>query len=351
MRTFILAVVFFFGFTSQLVKADELVLQNSAPDRYVVVKGDTLWDISGRFLKQPWRWPEIWNLNRDEIKNPHWIYPGDVVVLDRSGATPRLRLLKSEKYGSGSVSGRGKLSPQIRSEPYGTGALPSISPAAIEPFLSKPLVTDDKDSLTGNPYIVATDGDRVILGTGNTAYVRGLKEQDGAFWQIFRPGKALVDPDSQETLGYEAIYLGEARVTQFGEPATIEVTKSTQEITIRDRLALPPPQTSISYVPHAPTQPIEGRVISVYGGVAEAGQNDIVSISKGLRDGIEVGHVLALYRRGKIAKPLNGESEGIKLPDERYGLLFVFRTFEKLSYGLVVQTSRPVKILDTVRTP
>ena len=117
MRTFILAVVFFFGFTSQLVKADELVLQNSAPDRYVVVKGDTLWDISGRFLKQPWRWPEIWNLNRDEIKDPHWIYPGDVVVLDRSGATPRLRLLKSEKYGSGSVSGRGKLSPQIRSEP------------------------------------------------------------------------------------------------------------------------------------------------------------------------------------------------------------------------------------------
>lgn len=351
MRTFILAVVFFFGFTSQLVKADELVLQNSAPDRYVVVKGDTLWDISGRFLKQPWRWPEIWNLNRDEIKDPHWIYPGDVVVLDRSGATPRLRLLKSEKYGSGSGSGRGKLSPQIRSEPYGTGALPSISPAAIEPFLSKPLVTDDKDSLAGNPHIVGTDGDRVILGTGNIAYVRGLKEQDGVFWQIFRPGKALVDPDTQETLGYEAIYLGEARVTQFGEPATIEITKSTQEITIRDRLALPPPQTSISYVPHAPTQAIEGRVISVYGGVAEAGQNDIVSISKGLRDGIEVGHVLALYRRGKIAKPLYGESEGIKLPDERYGLLFVFRTFEKLSYGLVVQTSRPVNILDTVRTP
>jgi hypothetical protein len=326
--------------------ADEIKLQDNPPDRYVVVKGDTLWDISGRFLKEPWRWPEIWHLNKAEIKDPHWIYPGDVVVLDKSGGTPRLRLVKSEKFGSGVD----KLSPQIRVVDSHITAIPSIPPAVIEPFLKKPLVTEE-GALDRSPTIVAPEENKVILGAGSRAYVRGVEEKDGAFWQIYRPGKALIDPDSNETLGYEAIHLGDAKVTKFAEVSTINILKSNQEIMLGDRLVPPPQDGFSSYVPHAPDKAVKGRIISVYGGLAEAGQNAVVSISLGRKDGMEVGHVLALLRYGEIFRPRIGEQAEVKLPDERYGLIFVFRTFERVSYALVVQTTRPVNALDLVETP
>jgi hypothetical protein len=352
-KLLVLTVVSLWGFISLPATADEIQLQDNPPERYVVVKGDTLWDISGRFLKQPWRWPEIWGMNREQIKDPHWIYPGDVIVLDKSGATPQLRLLKGKKHDAAereTPPGTVKLSPKVRIEEAHAGAIPSISPADIEPFLSKPLVTSEA-GLAKSPYIVAAEESRVILGTGNKAYVRGIKAQDGAFWQIYRAGKALVDPDSGETLGYEAIYLGDATVTHAGEPATILITKAVQEINTGDRLLPPPDQVFNTYVPHAPEKTIKGRVISIYGGVAEAGQNAIVTLSKGSRDGLENGNVLALYRHGDTVAALDGDKGTIKLPDERYGLVFVFRTFDRVSYALTVQANRPVKIQDVVQTP
>jgi hypothetical protein len=333
-------------FISFSANADELKLQDNAPDRYVVVKGDTLWGISGRFLKDPWRWSEIWRMNKDQIKDPHWIYPGDVVVLDKSGTSPALRLVKQEKMGAGVA----KLSPQARIESMHSTAIPSIPPSAIEPFLSRPLVTE-KGALDQSPHIIAPEENRVVLGAGNRAYVHNLKEGDGTFWYVYRPGKALVDPDSNETLGYEAIYLGDARVAKFGEVSTIDIVKSNQEILTDDRLLAPPKETFTSYAPHAPEKTISGRIISVYGGVAEAGQSAIIAISRGTKDGVENGHVLALYRHGEKLRPRHGAETDIKLPDERYGLVFVFRTFERVSYALVMQSNRPVNALDVVQNP
>jgi hypothetical protein len=333
-------------FISFSAGAEELKMQDNPPERYVVVKGDTLWAISGRFLKNPWQWPEIWRMNKDEIKDPHWIYPGDVVVLDKSGASPRLRLVKQEKVGANVA----KLSPQARVESMHSTAIPSIAPSAIEPFLSKPLVTE-KGALDSAPRIGAPEENRVVLGAGNRAYVHNLKEDGGTFWYIYRSGNALVDPDNNEILGYEAVYLGDARVAKFGDVSTVDIVKSNQEILTGDRLLVPPKETFTSYVPHAPVTPISGRIISVYGGVAEAGQSAIVAISRGTRDGVENGHVLALYRHGEKLRSRHGEETDIQLPDERYGLVFVFRTFERVSYALVMQSSRPVNALDVVQNP
>jgi len=344
MKKPILALILLFGLSS-LSTATEIALQDRHPDRYVVVKGDTLWGIAGKFLQEPWRWPEIWKMNKQQIKNPHWIYPGDMIVLDMSSGSPELRLVKSLETI--------KLSPRVRIEPAETNAIPSIPLAAIGPFLSKPLVIAEGE-LKKAPYIIGTEENRVILGAGNSAYVQSVMEGGALNWQIYRPGKPLVDPDSNETLGYEAVYLGDARITRFGTPATIDITKSIQEINNGDRLVEMKEGATISYVPHSPEKTIFGRIVSAYGGVAEVGKGSTVTLNKGGQDGLEIGHVLALYRHGRnIARGEHDDTspEIVKLPDERYGLVFVFRVFEKLSYALVMQSERPVQMLDDVRTP
>jgi hypothetical protein len=350
MRKFIVTTALIAGFMASTAHAVDIELQDNPPERYVVVKGDTLWDIAGHFLKKPWRWPEIWGMNKEQIKDPHWIYPGDVIVLDMSGESARLRLLKGEKYEGQQPAEITKLSPSVRIEPLRAGAIPSISPSAIEPFLSKPLITDEA-GLDGSPYIISAEEDRVLMGSGSKAYVRGLKAGDGRYWQIYRPGKALTDPDTKEILGHEAVYLGDATVTRSGDPATIEITKAVLEMNRGDRLVLPPQETFTAYIPHAPEKPIKGRIISVYGAVAEGGQNAIVTLNKGNRDGVTNGTVLAIYRHGSAVKPMFSEKVDVLLPDEQYGLVFVFRTFDKLSYALVVQTNRAVHVLDDVQNP
>jgi len=318
--------------------AAPLELADNAPDRHIVVRGDTLWDIAATFLKQPYRWPEIWRLNQEDIKNPHRIYPGQVVVLDRRETPPRLRLEDMVKA-----------EPRIYSSEE-REAIPSIPQKAIEPFLSRPLVLE-ANALDPAARIVATPENRVYLGQGDIAYVTGVT--DGVkLWNIYRPGKTLVDPETREVLGVEAIFLGSARLVRAGDPATIEIVASRQEIGRGDRLLPAPPPEIISYVPHAPTAAIAARVISVYGAVAEGGRNSIVSISRGQRDGLEVGHVLAISRAGKrISNRYKDKQEVIQLPDERYGLLFVFRVFERVSYALVMDVSRPVVPGDLVRNP
>lgn len=354
MRNFNISITLIFALFSSIATAQTKVeLQDNPPERYVVVKGDTLWDISSRFLKTPWRWPEIWQINKDEIKNPHWIYPGDIIILDLNGATPRLRL-----SGEGTGQSLGKdssgqditiLHPQARYEQLSKAAVPSIPPGDIEPFLSQPLVVDE-NTLNNAPRIIAAQEKRVVLGAGNIAYVMGLTEAKGIDWQIYRKGRSFIDPDSKEFLGYEAIYLGDAKVEKFDQASTVHITKSKQEINKGDRLVVAAKEVFRSYMPHSPETTIKGRVLSIYGGVAEGGRHSIVAISKGAREKLEPGNVLALYRTGATIKT-DDTKETVKLPDERYGLIFIFRTFEKISYGLVMQSNRPVQLNDTVLTP
>ena len=250
-------------------------LADGAPDRYVVVQGDTLWSIAGRFLKSPWKWNEIWKLNHDQIKNPHRIYPGDVVVLDKSALDLRLSLLKGNVV---------KLSPQTLSSSLESEPVPTIPTADIEPFLSKPLVVAE-NQLASAARIVRTQESRVALGAGNIAYVKGITKEQGVFWQIFRPGPVLVDPDSKESLGREAIYLGDAKVEKFGDVSTVEIVKSPLEIYAGDYLIQAPREVLLeNYVPRAPGKKIDARIIAAYGGLYEIGNNAIVTLSKGSRD-------------------------------------------------------------------
>jgi len=347
MRNFIISLILLFSL-SPLAFADEITLQDNPPDKHTVVKGDTLWGIAGRFLKEPWRWPEIWNLNREQVKNPHWIYPGDVIVLAMVDGKPRLQLA-GKHYGELETV---RLSPSMRSEALEAHAIATISPSIIAPFLAQPLLVDEAHLGTA-PRILRTEEGRVLVGMGESAYVIGLNPNNGLFWNVYRPGKVLIDPESQETLGQEAIFLGKAKVQKFGNPSTILVTESTLEIYGGDRL-IPVTEAPINaYVPHAPGSAVRGLILSIYSGAAEAGQNAIVTLNKGKRDGIEIGHVLAIYRRGASVPVVDdkGDKVSLKLPDERSGLLFVFRAFDKLSYALVVHSTRPIHILDTVQTP
>jgi hypothetical protein len=331
---------------------ENVPLQDDVPTRYVVVKGDTLWDISARFLKNPWKWPDVWGINRDHIRNPHLIYPGDVILLDFTGATPRLRL---EGVADGGISRwygyelqRSELRPQMRSEPLGL-AIPTISPKAIEPFLIRPLVVDPAQ-VAAAPMIVANTDQRVIVSAGDTAYVTGLDQRKGPKWQVYRQGRVFQDPDSKEVLGFEAVYLGDADVTGFGEVSTVHIVRAQQEIAKGDRLAIAPPLQNTPYIPRAPERSVRGRVIAgADNTVFEMGTYSVLIMNRGARDGLEVGHVLGLYRsEGSI--PM-GDNKSMPLPEQRYGLVLVFRVFNKMSYGLVMASRRPVNVLDTVRNP
>ncbi len=326
----------------------DIKLQDNAPDRYVVVPGDTLWSIAAKFLKDPWRWPEMWKLNRDDMKNPHRIFPGDVIVLHRAEAQPEFRMGDTVK-----------LAPRVRVEDTSRQAIPAIPPKIIEPFLTRPLVIES-DGLDSAPRIIAAQADRVFLGSGDVAYVSGIGDAKmDSLWQIYRPGKALVDPESQKTLGYEAVFLGDGKVIKPGDPATIRIFVAEREIGKGDRLVAAGPITLNSYAPHAPGASIEGRVIATRDGLRETGPQSVITLNQGRREGLEPGHVLALLRLGRTnqertpnPKWLRADKvESTKLPDERYGLVFVFRVFERVSYALVMSASRPVQIGDVVTTP
>jgi hypothetical protein len=359
------------------LNAQEVLLKDNHPQRHVVVKGDTLWGIAGKFLKDPWLWPKVWKFNRTEIKNPHLIYPGDVVVLDLSSGKPELKLLRETVT----------LQPGVIEEPLDKSAISTIPLNVIAPFLSQPLVIE-KDQLDDSPRIVGAQDNRVILSAGSKIYLNKVDEDQGLNWFVYRPGVNLVDPDTKKLLGIEAIYLGNAKVSKFGEPASAIVTKAGEEIFVKDKLVASGDEGITNFVPHAPETDVSGRIIKIYGGLAEAGPQSIITISKGSIDGLEIGHVLAINRFGKIIKDpeydqkkskisedkakLNSEAskdtenfenqpeknEGmklepgmIKLPDERIGLAMIFRVFDNVSYALVMQASEPVHILDSVKTP
>lgn len=349
-----------------------------APVSYSVRQGDTLWGLASRFLKDPWKWPDLWQANRDTIGNPHLIYPGDVLRLDLSGAAPKLQVDRAEPRPEDNVV---RLSPRTRVEPLAV-AVPTIPGKVIGPFLSQPLVAE-ADGLEALPRIVGTVEDRVIIGAGNSAYVTGLPPDGATNWQVFRPGKALKDPETGAVLGYEAEHVGEARVRQFGNPSTVDILRAKVEINVDDRLRPAPEATLPSFIPRSPGKPIQGSIMSVQGGVSDFGQHAIVAINRGARDGIEPGHVLASIRKGhalgraragrpSIAAELLGiRDEDIvalppfpdavfapattaaeaRFPDERNGIVMVFKTFDRLSYAMVMKSARPIAVGDLVATP
>ncbi|WIW00281.1 LysM peptidoglycan-binding domain-containing protein [Kinneretia aquatilis] len=335
-------------------------LAADAPDSHTVKAGDTLWDISKLFLKSPWRWPELWGMNRDQISNPHLIYPGQVLVLVKVDGRARLQL--AQPVGSGSSGDTVKLSPRVRSSGVDDGSISAIALNLIEPFLNDAVVFDS-DELAKAPRIVATPESRVLLTRGDLAYARGDLSQ-ATDYRVFRNTRPLLDPSTKELLGYEAPYLGTAELTRPGQttplpdgkseivPATLTIKSVRQEIGVGDRLA-PVPQRSFSrYVPHAPAQPMSGQIVSIYGDGLNAGQNQIVALNRGARDGMERGHVLALWQQGRrMVDRSGGQREEIKLPDERHGVLFVFQVYARVSYALIISVKDPVKAGDRFTQP
>ncbi len=321
------------------------------PDRYTVVKGDTLWDIAGRFLKSPWRWPDVWHVN-PQVKNPHLIYPGDVLVLSYDvNGNPVITVAKRARPNV-------KLSPGLRRTRLDR-AIPTIPLDAIQQFLSKPLAVDEKD-LERAPYVVQPADEHVVAGAGDRLYVRNLKEEGKAKYSVFRPGIKYVkhgkpkNGEEPEVLGYEAIYVGETKVAQFGDISTLLITSTERESHKGDRL-LPLSENDINenFMPHAPRANIDAAIISVVDGVVQIGQNQLVVIDSGSREKIDVGTVLAVYTRGKTVSddvsPERGDT--VKLPDERAGTLMVFRVFEKVSFALVMDATAPLHLYDAVRNP
>jgi hypothetical protein len=329
----------------------------TAPDIYTVTRFDTLWGISGLYLKSPWRWPELWGMNLEQVKNPHLIFPGQVLFLDKSNGRARLRM-GAPVGGAGDAS----LSPRVRSSELAIEGIASIPFNLIEPFLNEAVIFESNE-LASAPRIVATQAGRVMLSRGDIAYVRGELGADREF-RIFREPRPLRDPDTNEILGYEATYVGASEYTVQGEtrtladgkaeiiPATFTVTSIRQEAGVGDRLAPVPGREYTNYAPHAPAQPISGRIVSLYGDALTAGQNQIVALNKGAVDGIERGHVLALYRDGKVVvDPTEKGRTKIKLPDERHGVLFVFRVFSRMSYALILSVKDPVAPGDRFTQP
>ncbi len=330
-----------------------------APDQHVVVKGDTLWDISATFLQKPWCWPTVWGMNRDEIANPHWIYPGQIIWFDRASGRLRLGTPIAANNGGEPDPAAERVGPQVRVGGVGTDAVPSIPAAAIEPFLTQPLIVDE-DEMKSAPRIFATQEDRVFLAKGDKAYVRGDLQGNTSF-QVFRPGAPLKDPATGKVIGYEAFYLGtlklQAAAKGGSDVHTFTVATTVQEMGKGDQLRAVPPTPMQNYVPHPPARPVDARVVAIYGGVTHAGQSQIVSINRGKLDGLDVGAVLQLYHNGQTVSDSTaktgwfGREQQVKLPDEEVGGLFIFRTFSRVSYGLIMQVTAPVQVGDVARSP
>jgi len=352
-------------------------LAPNAPDRYTIKPGDTLWAISGLYLKQPWRWPELWGMNLGQIRNPHLIYPGQELVLTKVGGRAYLGFAGDEG-GIPTV----KVSPRVRSESLADSAIPPIPLQAIEPFLNEAQVMDE-NTLATAPRIVATPETRVLLGSGDRAYARGQYGKAGEAagsalvmepgspkrFRLFRNATPLRDPATREILGYEAHYLGKAQLVRSETvtdavgadgkaqreivPATIDIGTTKEEVRIGDRLMPEPVRAVPVFVPRAPSQPVQGQIVSVYGNAVQfAGQNQVVSINRGTRDGIEPGHVLAIQLNNKVVRDrTDSAAPTLHLPGERNGLMVVFRSFDRVSYALILQIVDGVKVGDVFVNP
>jgi len=313
-------------------------LADDAPDQYVVQVGDTLWDIAATFLRDPWYWPEIWYVN-PQVENPHLIYPGDVLALTYVDGAPRVTNQLGSSY---------RLSPQARETPL-TEAITSVSYDTISAFLSSGVVIarDEIDSL---PYIVAAQGDHLIAAAGNIVYVRNTGAQPGERFNIVSIGDELIDPDTNDMVGYQGIEVGSGTVRRSGDPATFAVESSKQEADQGDRLIPAAVEIPMNFFPKAPSSNIDGQIMAVVGGVTQIGQFQVVVVNRGSRDGLGVGDVLSVWQRGLVV-PDRTEGGSVRLPDELAGTVMVFKVYDGIGYGLVMEATQAIHTLDFVRNP
>jgi hypothetical protein len=398
LNKFLLVIVFVVG--AAVCLADTVTVNPDHPESYVVQKGDTLWDITGKFLKEPWLWPQVWEAN-PQIENPHLIYPGDVVSLQYKDGRPILAVRRGDKTGR-----YVRLSPTVRSYEKDE-AIPAIPIDAIKQFLTRPLVVAE-DEMNDWPYVVSSFDEHLISGSGNKIYVRGIADDDtGKRYAVYRKGKPYVNPrkDEESILGYEAIYVGDAIIEKQGDPASAIVSNSNREILAGDRLAEESEaDVNANFIPTPPSHDVNGNVISVLDGVSEIGQYQVVVLDLGSNDGMEIGNVLGVYQSGRIVNDYvatkakekeedarrivlehedtsavdrglsavandirdtkrafdktalagymgrpGAQPEKIQLPEEYTGVLMVFRTFDRISYALVMEAEGPIHVYDTVK--
>jgi hypothetical protein len=361
------------GIISINVYADDIQINPAHPDQYTVTEGDTLWDISGKFLQHPWQWPELWRYN-SQIHNPNLIYPGDTVYFSLVNGQPQLRLSSNNNPSDGElnihspcvlheedwkhgrtkfpVSEDGKLLPCIR-ESNLKQAVKLIPTEKIAKFLTSPRVVGAND-LNNAPYVVELAGEHLVAGANDRVYVRTITDLKNLTYTIYRAGETYKNPETGEILGYEAQYIADATLQQPGDPATLALTKADSEVRIGDR-AMPSAAEDITlnYFPRPPAKKINGTIISVPGGVTQIGLYNTVVIDKGIQDGLQAGHELTIYHKGRMALDRLSAAKNamIKLPDEKAGVLMVFRPFERVSYALVMETNQAIHVLDKAQTP
>ena len=320
----------------------DIALNPEHPDRYVVVRGDTLWDISAMFLRDPWYWPEIWQIN-PQVENPHLIYPGDVLVLVYVDGKPQIRLDRSAETG-----GAERLQPRIRSENL-ADAIRTIPFDVIGPFLSKASVLS-RDEIEQLPHVLAIRDGHLVAGTGMDLYVRGNIGGVDAGYSVLRIGDALIDPDDGQAVGYEGIFVGEGVIRSSGDPSTLTLVKTQREARVGDRLIEQNFDIPLNFVPRAPDTEIDGRIIHVSDGVAIIGQYYVVVLNRGAAHGLDVGHVLTVWQAGQMVKDRVAGGD-VLLPDEIAGTLMIFKTYDRISFALIMEASNEIRILDKVKTP
>jgi hypothetical protein len=317
---------------------DSARLAADAPEEYVVRVGDTLWDIAATFLKDPWYWPEIWYVN-PQVENPHLIYPGDVLGLVYVDGTQRITNVRGSSY---------RLSPEARVTPL-TEAITSISYDSVSAFLSRGVVIE-KNEVGSLPYIVATKGDHLIAAAGNTVYVRGSSAQPGEQFNVVHIGDELVDPDDNRVIGYQGIEIGEGAIVRSGDPASMNLISSKQEAVQGDRLIPASVEIPLNFFPKAPSSNIDGQIIAVVGGVTQIGQYQVVVMNRGSNDGLAVGDVLTVWQKGEVVRD-RVEGGSVRIPDEPAGTLMVFKVYDQIGYGLVMEATQALHTLDYVRNP
>lgn len=314
-------------------------LADGHPNEYVVQVGDTLWDIAGTFLRDPWFWPEIWYVNPD-IENPHLIYPGDVLGLVTIDGQPRITNVRASTY---------RLSPQARVTPL-SQAVNSIPFDSVAAFLSSGVVLE-KDQADALPYLLQTRGDHLVASAGNEVYVRGIVgDQPSTRYNVVHIGDPLIDPDDDRLIGYHGILIGQGSLRRSGDPATVALTETSQEAIIGDRLLPASVDVPLNFFPRSPSSNIDGRIISVVGGVTQIGQYQVVVMNRGSNNGLSVGDVLSVFRAGEEIKD-RFRGGKVKLPDEQAGTVMVFKTYNRISYGLVMEATDTIHIHDAVRNP
>ena len=331
---------------SASIWAQNIQINPNHPDQYTVVKGDTLWDISAKFLQNPWQWTEIWDKN-PQIKNPDLIYPGDTVYFSIVDGMPQLSF---NKYGA-ALNNNGVIKPRIRESDIDS-AIKLIPTDAIAQFLTSPKVIG-KDGLDDSPYVIDFAGEHLVVGAGDRVYVRAIPNPQSLDYTVYRSGETYINPDTKEVLGYEATYIADARIERSGDPATLAITKSDSEIRRGDRIMRSVKnELALNFFPSSPKKEINGSIISVLDGVSQIGMYNVVVIDKGIVDGLKEGHTLNIYHQGRLVKDQFSKvkNEMVRLPNEIAGVLMVFRSFDRVSYALVLEASQAINLLDRVQT-